>query len=221
MPDGSGVPAAGAELTAIDVLLEPDATMVAHAEQVNARLLENHPRGFALDATHAPHITLLQCYIQTADLERVSAAVAAVLASKVVAGLPLRAIGYDYIQASPFDLASIVIEPGAELLRLQRRVIDAVGPYLARGGTADAFVDRPRSGTIDATIAHVEQYVPEHSGEHFHPHVTVGVGREDFIQRLLAEPFDAFTFGIAGAAIYHLGDLGTARAKLWGTASNG
>jgi hypothetical protein len=36
-------------LTAIDVLLEPDATMLAHAEVTNARLLEAFPQGFALD----------------------------------------------------------------------------------------------------------------------------------------------------------------------------
>src|SRR5438034_6251372 len=33
----------GAELTAIDVLLEPDVTMVSRAEAANARLRENFP----------------------------------------------------------------------------------------------------------------------------------------------------------------------------------
>ncbi|HKI19118.1 MAG TPA: HAD family hydrolase, partial [Isosphaeraceae bacterium] len=39
-------------VTAIDVLLEPDATMLRHAEDVNASHLKVYPRGFALDATH-------------------------------------------------------------------------------------------------------------------------------------------------------------------------
>ncbi len=45
-------PAAQSEITAIDILLEPDATMLQHAEANNARLLKVFPKGFALDATH-------------------------------------------------------------------------------------------------------------------------------------------------------------------------
>ena len=36
-------------VTAIDILLEPDTTMLQHAEAVNARLLKVYPKGFALD----------------------------------------------------------------------------------------------------------------------------------------------------------------------------
>jgi hypothetical protein len=45
------------DLIAIDVLLEPDHIMVSKANAVNARLRANYPDGYALDATHAPHIT--------------------------------------------------------------------------------------------------------------------------------------------------------------------
>jgi hypothetical protein len=55
---------------AIDILLEPDATMVQHARADNARLLNAYPDGFALDATHHPHITMLQQFVRTADLAR-------------------------------------------------------------------------------------------------------------------------------------------------------
>ena len=36
-------------ITAIDILLEPDATMLGHAQANNARLLKVFPKGFALD----------------------------------------------------------------------------------------------------------------------------------------------------------------------------
>ena len=39
-------------VTAIDILLEPDATMLQHSADNNARLLKVFPKGFALDATH-------------------------------------------------------------------------------------------------------------------------------------------------------------------------
>ena len=44
--------------------------MVQHAEAVNARLRVVFPKGFSLDATHHPHITMLQRFVRTADLER-------------------------------------------------------------------------------------------------------------------------------------------------------
>jgi hypothetical protein len=36
-------------VTAIDIVLEPDATMVKHAEAANERLRKEFPKGFALD----------------------------------------------------------------------------------------------------------------------------------------------------------------------------
>ena len=69
-------------VTAIDILLEPDAAMLQHAEAVNARLLKVYPKGFALDALHKPHITLLQRYVHTADLDKVYAAAGSVLTGK-------------------------------------------------------------------------------------------------------------------------------------------
>ena len=57
-------------VTAIDIALEPDATMVHHAEAVNARLRSVFPKGFSLDATHHPHISILQRYVRTATSTR-------------------------------------------------------------------------------------------------------------------------------------------------------
>ena len=69
---------------AINVLLDPDPATVEKARAVNARLRESYPGGFALDANHAPHITLLQRFVRTADLDAVADAVAEVLDRKSV-----------------------------------------------------------------------------------------------------------------------------------------
>jgi hypothetical protein len=46
-----------------------------HAEAANALLRKVFPTGYALDATHRPHITMLQRFVRTADLDKVYAAV--------------------------------------------------------------------------------------------------------------------------------------------------
>src|SRR5271166_1942834 len=81
-------------VTAIDIALEPDATMVRQAEADNARLPKAYPEGFALDATHHAHITMLQQFVRTADLEKVYSAANAVLAKEGVASRRLKAIKY-------------------------------------------------------------------------------------------------------------------------------
>src|SRR5262245_12067695 len=84
-------------VTAIDIALEPDATMIQHAEAANARLLKIFPKGFRLDATHHPHISILQRYVRTADLDKVYAAAGKVLADEKVTVWKLKAFKYYYM----------------------------------------------------------------------------------------------------------------------------
>jgi len=118
-------------ITAIDIALEPDATMIQHAEAVNARLLKVFPKGFALGATHHPHISILQRYVHTADLDKVYDAVGKVLADEKAAGWSLKAFKYYYIPWKDIGLAGIVVEPTDDLLKLQQNLIDAVAPFTA------------------------------------------------------------------------------------------
>ncbi len=84
--------AQGSPVTAIDILLEPDATMVQHAQADNARLLKAYPDGFALDATHHPHITMLQQFVRTADLGKVYTAANRILANEKVTSWNLKGV---------------------------------------------------------------------------------------------------------------------------------
>ena len=202
-------------ITAIDIALEPDATMIQHAEAVNARLLKVFPKGFALDATHHPHITILQRYVRTADLGEVYAAVGKVLANEKAAGWRLKAFKYYYIPWKDIGLAGIVVEPTDDLLKLQQKLIDAVAPFTVETGTAAAFVTTPEDPDINQpTIDYVATFVPQATGKDFNPHVTVGIASQDYLKQMLAEPFAGFTFSPAGASVYQLGNFGTAQKKL-------
>ena len=92
-------------VTAIDIALEPDATMIQHAQADNARLLKAFPKGFALDATHHPHISMLQQFVRTADLDKVYAAANKVFASEKPTSWKLKAFKYYYIPSPPIGLA--------------------------------------------------------------------------------------------------------------------
>ena len=208
-------PVGQSPVTAIDILLEPDATMLRHCEANNARLLKVFPKGFALDATHRPHITLIQRFVRTADLDKVCAAAGQVLARANVTAMKLDAFKYYYIPSKDIGLAGIVAKPTPELLKLQAELIAAVAPFTVETGDSSAFVTTPDDPVIDPLlIEYVSTFVPKASGEHFNPHVTTGVAPREYLDQMLAEPFEPFNFSPAGAAVYQLGQFGTASKKL-------
>ena len=202
-------------VTAIDIALEPDATMLQHAQADNARLLKSFPKGFALDATHNPHVTMLQQFVRTADLEKVYAALDKVFATEKPTSWKLKAFKYYYIPLPPVGLAGIVVEPTEDLLRLQQKITDAVTPYTEKTGTPAAFMSTEDGKDIQGSLLnYVADFVTIAAGKKFNPHVTIGVGTETYLNDMLAAPFDAFTFSPAGASVYQLGSFGTARKEL-------
>jgi len=202
-------------VTAIDIALEPDATMVQHAMDANARLLKSFPKGFTLDETHHPHISMLQRFVRTKDLEKVFEAANAVLAKEKPTTWMLKAFKYYYIPAPPIGVAGIVIEPTDDLHRLQDELIKAVEPYTVNTGMPAAFFSDEGGRDIQgALISYVANFVTDAAGKRFNPHVTIGVGTETYLNRMLAEPFSTFTFSVTGASVYQLGSFGTARKEL-------
>jgi hypothetical protein len=208
-------PPQAAPVTAIDILLEPDATMLKHSEANNVRLLKVFPKGFALDAAHRPHITLIQCFVRTADLDKVYAAAGEVLTGANVKAMKLEAFKYYYAPGKDVGVAGIVARPTPEILKLQKDVIAAVAPFAVENGTMAAFTAAHDDPALDALmIEYVSTFVPKQVGEHFSPHVSTGVAPKPYLDQMLAEPFAPFTFSPAGAAVYQLGPFGTAAKKL-------
>jgi hypothetical protein len=202
-------------VTAIDILLEPNATMLRHAAANNARLLKVYPKGFALDATHTPHITLLQCFVRTADLDKVYAAEEKVFAAAKVNAMKLDAFKFYYAPTGATGVAGICAKPTAEILKLQADVIAAAKPFMVETGPIGAFTAGHGDPATDAAIIqYVSTFVPKMSGENFNPHVSTGVAPREYLDKMLAEPFEPFTFSPAGAAVYQLGPFGTAAKKL-------
>jgi len=175
-------------------------------------LRENLPAGYELDASHAPHITLLQRFVRAKDFDAVTAALTKVIVAERPTELRLKAKGYDYAMWGGRAVTALIVGRSPELMRLHQKVIDAVAPFAVSGGTAGAFVGAEIN---PETIGWVETFVPKSSGEKYVPHVTVGVADEDFVKRMKAEPYEPFPFSVEGVAIYQLGNFGTAAKMLW------
>jgi hypothetical protein len=101
------------------------------------------------------------------------------------------------------------------LIELQQDLIDAVAPFTVETGPWTAFVTAPNDPNNAALIEYVATFVPKMTGEHFNPHVSTGVAPRAYLDEMLAEPFESFAFSPAGAAVYQLGQFGTAAKKLF------
>jgi 2'-5' RNA ligase len=202
-------------LVAIDVLLEPDAEMVETARAVNEKLRRAYPAGYSLDASHAPHVTLLQRYVRESDLKAISAVVAKTLEREPLQNLRLRTQGYFSAPWGDAQVLVLIVERTPELERLQAAIAEALAPYAVSGGGPAAFA-RDASGEMDAeTVAYVEAFVPKSSGAKFQPHITVGVGPEAAMKSVKAAPFQPQAFSPKALAIFQLGRFGTAQKRLW------
>ncbi len=154
------------DVTAIDILLDPDSTMIQHATAANATLLKHFPKGFTLGGVHAPHITMLQRFVKTADLPKVFAAADKVIAAANPTSFKLTAFKYDHIGDAKMGdvtvgVGNILVRPTPELLRLQQQLADAIKPYEVPTGTAGAFVTSPEASNISPALIHyVSVFVP-------------------------------------------------------------
>jgi hypothetical protein len=206
------------KLIAIDVLLEPDRTMTDKSKSLNAQLRENYQAGYALDATHMPHVTLLQRFVRAKDFDAVTAAITKVLVAEQPTAMKLTTKSIDYVRFAGLAVAVLVVERTPELVRLHHKITDAVAPFSVCGGTPAAFVG---AEAVAETVDWVETFVPKSSGENYLPHVTAGIATEVFLKQLKAAPFEPFAFRPDALAVFQIGNFGTAAKKLWEYQPNG
>lgn len=201
---------------AIDVLLLPDAKMVAKSEAANTRLRENYSKGYTLGKEQVPHITLVQAYVREKDLRRLEASVSKLAEAAKPQEWELIATGYTYAIWSGVAITTIGIERSQRLEAFEENVAKAVNHEAVANGTAAAFSTTRELSKIDKEIIdYVKNFAANSTGKKYKPHVTVGVAHDDFVKQLKDEPFEKFSFKPSGVAIYQLGNFGTAQKKLW------
>jgi hypothetical protein len=212
---GKGAAMKTAKIVAINVLLLPDQPMSARAKEINDQLRQSYPQGFALNATHVPHISILHRYVSEESLPKIFAAVGQVGLKHPLAGLTLTASGLEYSPWQGHQVTSIKVQKTPELTVLQDELVAALRPYAVESGGADAFVTTAGEPNIgEQTIEYVRTFVEKQTGENFKPHITAGIS-----DTIPAGEFKPMQFKVDALAVYQLGNVGTARKELWRSSS--
>lgn len=205
-----------AQLMAINVLVLPDKPMQTRAQQLNESLRQENARSFALDATHATHISLLHEFVRTQDLPKVFIEIQRVLSRQPLAGHELTARGLESTPWNGTQMWSISVEKIPELSGAQDQLVEALRPYAVDTGGADAFVTTKDAPNInDETIDEVRTFRDKHTGEGFKPHITIGLADESSVDKLKSQLPPSTKFKAMSVAVYQLGNDGTARKELW------
>ena len=86
------------EVIAVNVLLLPDQESSGRAVRINGLLRQSDPSGFALDASHLPHISVLQGYVEAKSLPAIYRAVERLSTELPLTGRQLTALGLEHKQ---------------------------------------------------------------------------------------------------------------------------
>ena len=164
------VPGAAAQqnpVTAIDIALEPDATMIEHAKAANARLLKSFPKGFALDETHHPHISMLQQFVRTDDLDKVFAAAQGGFAKEKPTTWTLKAFKYYYIPAPPLASRESSLNRRKTCIGCKMNSSKPSSPNSEDRDPRGVLQRRGRTRHPGILIGYVENFVQRRGGQAF------------------------------------------------------
>jgi 2'-5' RNA ligase len=204
------------DVIAVNVLLVPDQQTIALAQRINRDLRQTYPAGFALDASHVPHISVLHGYVRSKDLTDVYGAVRKVTLQRSLIGRHLAVNGLEHQPWNGEELTNIKIAKTPELDAFQAALIAAVSPYFSGPGDSSAFVTSKEDSDIDQqTIEYVRTFVQKHTGSEFKPHITVGISSVETAQKISALQTPPAKVTIDSVALFQLGNVGTARKELW------
>ena len=184
---------------AIDVAILLPTDIRAIVRRLNARFDVSAGDGFRFDATHHPHVTLGQHFVNADQLSEVCARVTILLS-----GLPpldLRVTGGRVGRTAQV----LVVAPTPSLQRLHERLMDVLAPHEVTGGAA-AF-EQDDAPPRDADVTWVTRFRADSSHARFDPHITVGVGPDP----VTIEPF---SFTAREIAVCRLGRFCTCRDHL-------
>lgn len=197
-----GVPPDGVALVvsvAIDIaMLLPPATR-AEVVRLNARFPDAGDNGFRFDATHQPHLTLGQHFIDATRLDAVCATVETALSKHIP--LTLQVTG----ARSGRTAQVLTVSPTSALQALHEHLLDALEPFEVFGTVGSFQSDDHPPRTAD--VAWVTQFRLDSSYARFDPHITVGIGS-------VPVPTTPFEFTGHEIAVFRLGRFCTCRDQL-------
>ena len=154
----------------IAILLPPETS--TSVELLNTQL-SAPPEGFRFSARRLPHISLVQQFSPTAELNVIEQTIAGIVSKHPPIDLTLASI------TNSETTSSLTVTPSPVLDTLHRRLMDQLAIFDVGLGDERAFINTEATPTDAARlrdITWVSQFRTDAAYDAFAPHVTLGVG---------------------------------------------
>ena len=186
------------KLTAIDVAILPPADVSQRAIALSASLPASEGQGLRLDATHLPHVTLMQLFVRAEEIDVAMQQIDDVVREH--GPLRLRVSGGGHSRHTVW----LTVDRTPALDALHERLMEALRGVERQGGTSAAFAG---GDARPGDVIWVTTYRAKASFGSFTPHITLGHAK----QPPRVEPFE---FDATTVAACQLGRFCTCRRVL-------
>ncbi len=192
---------------AINVALIPSEEVVNKAIKINKKLVKEFKGSLILGRENCiPHITLIQCVIETSDVQKVEKILEEIANS--FSPLSLKITEAHYRKTSTeLPTSYFEIEKTPELQKLHELIMEKLSPFRCREIQKEFFYDKEQ--TRDSMVTYVKEFNVEHAFEKYRPHITLGKGKMEQV-----EPIE---FTANKLILAHLGANGTCAKVLFAT----
>ncbi len=167
------------KVIAIDVVLRPDEASEDFAIRLGESLPTDCP--FTLNRTdRLAHCSLFMAHVRSADLPAIKA-VLLIAAAAITRPFELSGEPETYDQQPDPIMSGIKLERSSELQQLHRAIVEGLRPFAgAKPDAASYILDPTESQVRDRSLRWTADYLSKSAGEHFHPHITLGVGEPNW-----------------------------------------
>ena len=201
---------------AITVMFTGDEEFQEWANQVNKEIFATNPKGFRFDDSHLSHVTIFQSYVEVSCLdEKWDDIEKEIRGSKLLKEkLTSKELKIEALPApSILSLLNANLSGSGKILLLQKKVEDVLKPCKSESETPKAFYGQMSAD--DFIISYVKNFSSQSSGDHYKPHMTLGVGKSADLEKILAKNTVPKEITIKRIGVFRMGAYGSARERLY------
>jgi hypothetical protein len=204
-----------ASTIAINVLMTPDEVALDYATLMNKDLYAKFPSGFRFDDSHLPHITLLQAYVDVVclddkwdDIEK-----EVKLAQLIHEALEVKGVKVEATTNEKIFLTNMELKNSRKIIILQKKISDILKSCRREDESTKAYYGHIAKD--DFILAYVKNFESQHSGDLYSPHLTLGVGQKEEMEKLVILRPAPPSVTIERIGVFRMGHFGTARERLF------
>lgn len=194
---------------AVNIALSVTGKLKERVVALNSVIKSSNPDSFAFDTNHLPHVTVLQMFIDSKNLDQLYT----LLSKNLLKPVRLKVKDFD---STPLDkniemnLLNLVFHKQDSLVEFQKKLLTLTGSIKIPEATKDAFVDGQNMD--EQFVKYVQTFAEEETALNYSPHITLGIVKKWESDSNAFRAMEEFVFD--DLVVVQVGNYGTAQKLL-------